>query len=194
MAWPRVVSAQMERRRLVAEIFRRACQVFGFCVFGVKGKNPEVPRKTPRFLCSTPGYGAAIPCTLALKLQDPTGAGGQGWRRGVGRERVCVRIWLRLGRGQEPNQHLFVLSSPGSSYYGLPGLIHRFCLRINMIRFAFWVTVWRELKKGKQLGYYNSVVERKWVTMDLKILRRLLQDLNPTAWGLERDWAGLKDS
>lgn len=70
MAWPRVVSAQMERRRLVAEIFRRACQVFGFCVFGVKGKNPEVPRKTPRFLCSTPGYGAAIPCTLALKLQD----------------------------------------------------------------------------------------------------------------------------
>lgn len=98
MAWPRVVSAQMERRRLVAEIFRRACQVFGFCVFGVKSKNPEVSRKTPRFLCSTPGYGAAIPCTLALKLQDPTVAGGQGWRRGVGRESVCEDM-TKAGQG-----------------------------------------------------------------------------------------------
>lgn len=118
--------------------------------------------KTQRYedsqvLCSTPECGGAAHCTLAQKHQ--------GYRTSRGREEAGGererRGWLIL-------KSTCVLCQVLAAHpIGYGHLLTGFCLKINMSWFAFWVTMWRELMKGKQLDCYNSDGERKcWLQIE----------------------------
>lgn len=96
MAWPQVVPAQIQRRRLVAEYLGGHGNCLGFVyLFGGGVENSELLRKTSKLFC-TAHLNVVAPCTAPQLCRLSNIERERGRQRPRERERECVCVCVSI--------------------------------------------------------------------------------------------------